>query len=176
MQLYPALAAIRIGDRRGRQQGSAQRVDRADVGLGRARAHGNAEAGAAEVDTGAGNELIPSHQVVGAVRRQDGHIERIAGFDPAFEIGGEGVLDHEPLARRAFEDRGDLPQDAARRGAAENLRLGSLAATPCGTVRAATRPTIAAARVAVAMCIRIAELPCCEPGFGTSSILFPKAA
>jgi len=74
----------------------------------------------------ASNELVPSHKVVCHVGRQDGHIERVAGFDPALEIGSEGGFDHQPVAGRAFENRGNLFQNAARRRTGENPGLDGL--------------------------------------------------
>jgi hypothetical protein len=126
MELNAARSAFGVGDRRRRQKSAPKRVERADVWFRGAAAHGDAHAGSAQVNPRAGNDFVPSDKVVCHVGRQDGHIERVAGFDPVLEIDSEGGFDHEPAAGRAFENGGNLFQNAARRCTGENPGLDGL--------------------------------------------------
>ena len=47
-------------------------------------------------------------------------------FNTALEIGSERVFDHKVVAGHAFENRGNLSQNGAGRGAAEHSRLDRL--------------------------------------------------
>jgi hypothetical protein len=92
----------------------------------RAPAHRDAQAGPAQIDARACDELLSSRKLVCHVRRQNGHIERAASFNTALEIGSKRVFDHELVAGHAFENRSDLSQNGAGRGATEHPRLDRL--------------------------------------------------
>ena len=85
-----AARAGRICDRFGRQQRMLECVGRADVGLRRARAHGDADAGAHEIDTAAGDELALLDEVVDAGARHDHQVGDLAALHPAHDAGGAG--------------------------------------------------------------------------------------
>jgi hypothetical protein len=116
-------SAVGVRDRRRFQESPPQPIDRADIRFRRARAHGDAHAGAAEVDARAGGDFAPLHQIVRQIRWENGDIERVAGLDPTLEIGSEFVIDQEPVAGRAFEVGGKVPENATRCRAAENRDL-----------------------------------------------------
>ena len=70
----PLMPGLGMGDRLGREQRALERVGRADVGLARALAHRDADAGAGEIDAAAGDHLAAPDQVVDRLGGQDGEI------------------------------------------------------------------------------------------------------
>src|SRR5712671_7933940 len=127
--MYAARSAVGEGYLGCREQDLPECIDRADLGFWCPLAHGNAHAGTAEVDARPGSKLAAPHKVVCHFRRENGDIELVTGLDPALEAGGKIVVDHEPVAGRAFECGGKLSENCARRRAAENHDLGGLRGT-----------------------------------------------
>src|SRR5690348_16810873 len=97
---------------------SLERLGCANVGLRRALAHGNADAGAGEVNPAAGDERALLEQLIGEIGRPD---DEIAGDTRTYlrnklRPGDEG--DADLVAARAFEYRDDLVQRLFERGRA----------------------------------------------------------
>jgi len=80
-----ALAALGMGDRARREQRAAQCFRRANLGLARALAHRNPDAGAGKIDPAAGDRLAARNEIIDRLGRENGEI----GIGTAGDIAGK---------------------------------------------------------------------------------------
>src|SRR2546422_4208953 len=97
-----------IADRFRRAQRALERLDRADVGPGRARAHGHADTRFREVDAAAGHDPAELRQLVDERRRADERIGGLARLAALPNVHHSGPFGRDLAAARFFELRHQL--------------------------------------------------------------------
>src|SRR2546422_10996842 len=97
-----------IADRFRRAQRALESLDRADVGPGRARAHGHADARFREIDAAAGHDPAELRQLVDERRRADERIGGLARLHALPNVHHSGPFGRDLAAARFFELRHQL--------------------------------------------------------------------
>ncbi len=115
-----------MGDRFGREQGLLERLGRGDVGLGRALAHGDADARAGQIDPAAGDDHVARDQIVDHFRGQDRKIAGRPGLELLDQAVGGAPGDGELRAAGALERRDDIEHHRFHAIGAENFHLAFL--------------------------------------------------
>ena len=105
-------------------------VGRRHVGLGRALAHGDADAGARDVGA-AERDLALLDQVVQHLLVHDDEISRLAAVETAGEPAGGSVDDAEHVPAGAFERRREFLDRRVHGGGDHGVDLGGIAPSPC---------------------------------------------
>src|SRR5262245_58324079 len=96
-------ADFEIADRLRVEQRARESLDRADVGLGRARPRSHADAGAYQVDPGIGGNPAIAYEPIERRPSGDDRVERLAGIDPRREFGWQAGDDVELVTARPLE-------------------------------------------------------------------------
>jgi hypothetical protein len=91
-----------MGDGLRRDERALERVRRADVGLGRPLAHGNADAGAGEIDAAAGNDLAVLDQAIDRLGGQDGEVAALVPMVRSKSGARSSITVFRPLVQSTF--------------------------------------------------------------------------
>jgi hypothetical protein len=111
---------------------NSARFGRADVGLVRALAHGDADAGAGEIDAAAGNHLALLDQTIDRLRGQDGEVAAGAGFEFLQQAVRRTPGDHHFRADGALEIGGKIEHHGLEAVGAEHSHRSVPFAFPSG--------------------------------------------
>jgi len=111
------------GDRLRLEQGLLQRLGRADVGLGRAGAHRDAQAHSRKGDVRRGRELGLRAGVLVHLAGDHGHVERTAAGGQLDQFGRGAVSNHQLVSGRIFELGNELFERPGDATASQHLKF-----------------------------------------------------
>jgi len=114
-----------VGDGFRRKQRAPERFGRRHVGLGRALAHGDADAGARDVGAAA-HDLALLDQLVERLAVDDDEIGRLAGVQTPREPAGGSIGDAEHVPIGALERRREFVDRRLHGGSDHGVDLGSV--------------------------------------------------
>ena len=99
-------------------------LDRADVGLWCAFLHHDTDRDGCEVDPAVGDDFAGSSKAIDDRRRDNCHVERLAGFNSLLQAARSVVVDDDLVACLRLEIRHQREHDLFEGASCQNLDLG----------------------------------------------------